>query len=223
MGSKKIQMTGSRFGRLVVLGEEAPYISPGGQRQRRVLAECDCGKTTITVASQLRTGETQSCGCLIREITAKRNFIHGEATRAARCPEHRVWTGMIQRCENPNVNRYHLYGGRGIKVCERWRDSFENFLADMGRRPSADYSIDRIDSNKDYEPGNCEWSNQTDQQNNRRNNHVVSYRGIEMTLSEAVRAAGSIVGRSTCLFRINNGWSIERAVETPTRATSKKT
>jgi hypothetical protein len=136
-------------------------------------------------------------------------------------PEYRVWNAMIERCTKPSTKYFEYYGGRGIKVCDRWlrgdgeRGGFQLFIADMGRRPSAKHSIERINNSKGYEPGNVRWATSIEQANNKSTNRVVTYRHRRMTVAEAVRLAGSLVQRETAICRLNNGWSISEAVETP--------
>jgi hypothetical protein len=151
-----------RFGRLVVLGQ-APRLS----KAIRWHCKCDCGGSTISQGHSLRHGMAQSCGCLAIECTRQRNTTHGHTGSET----YQTWVSMLQRCENPNTVAYHCYGGRGIKVCERWHE-FENFLADMGERPSGK-TIDRY-PNKDgnYEPGNCRWATPKEQAGNRRSNLI---------------------------------------------------
>jgi hypothetical protein len=136
-------------------------------------AQCDCGNRKLTAGEHLRSGAVRSCGCLHKAELAERNAAHGHSVRGNRSRTYGVWAGMKQRCSNPKAIGYANYGGRGIKVCERW-ESFENFLADMGEAPggprgNADHrSIDRIDVEGNYEPGNCRWATQTEQIANRR-------------------------------------------------------
>lgn len=124
---------------------------------------------------------------------------------------------MVARCNNPRSTSYHRYGAQGVVVCERWL-SFEKFLADVGPRPSLRHSLDRYpDFRGNYEPGNVRWATPVEQANNRQGNRLVVYRGKSLTLAEALRLAGSRVGYSTALQRLNKGWSAERIVETPAR------
>lgn len=155
---------GDRFGRLVAVSR-APN-SPGGCVRWHL--SCDCGGSTTSAASNLQRGKSRSCGCLMRELVAERRRTHGRASGDRKTPEYNAWQAMIQRCENQNHAAWKNYGGRGIAVCERWRDSFENFLSDIGERPSDEHSLDRIDNSRGYEPGNCRWATWSTQQRNRR-------------------------------------------------------
>jgi hypothetical protein len=139
---------------------------------------------------------------------------HGQSMKQGRRFGYGIWSGMKSRCENPEVREYPNYGGRGISVCERWSNSFENFIEDMGKRPSRRYSIDRIDNDGNYEPLNCRWATRTQQGQNRSNNVRVLYRGKIMTVREAVDIAGNVVFLATAKWRIRHGWSVETAVET---------
>lgn len=138
-----------------------------GQKHNQYLCRCRCGKETRTCFSHLRRGIVKSCGCLNSERTRLRNLTHGEATPGNRSREHVCWGSMWQRCTNPKTQSYRHYGGRGIVVCDRWK-KFENFLQDMGRKPSPDYSIDRINNDGNYEPSNCRWATKSQQMRNRR-------------------------------------------------------
>jgi hypothetical protein len=129
-------------------------------------------------------------------------------------PEYRHWINMKSRCDNPRTPGFD-YGGRGIKVCARWRDSFQNFFADLGPRPSPSHSVDRIDSNGNYEPSNCRWATPKEQGRNTRTNHLVIVGGREMTLAEAVETAP--VPYNTVLYRLKRGWDLDDALSRPAK------
>jgi len=158
-------ITDQRFGRLTVLGVSHKEQRPGGSRVFwRCI--CDCGQDAVVVSDKLRSGHTSSCGCLGKDRCIETHTKHGHARLGNHSSLYIRWANMRQRCENPNHPRYPDWGGRGIRVCERWQ-SFENFLADMGDCPPG-HTLDRIDVNGNYEPGNCRYASHSEQRLNQR-------------------------------------------------------
>lgn len=211
MSATKTIPAGTRFTRAVVL---YPGIPSGARPQSTSVCLCDCGKTFTAFNYSLKSGNTRSCGCLRAEMTAALKYDHGCAAIGAQTPEYKVWQGLIGRCANPNNPAYNDYGGRGIKVCDRWRD-FKNFLADVGPRPPGT-SIDRFPNNDgNYEPGNTRWATIFEQNNNRRSNKVFTAFGITCSLADHCRRHG--IKWNTVDGRLIQGWSIEAALSTPVR------
>lgn len=204
---KKIELLGQRFGRLVVIGE-AP-------KQKHLVAwvcKCDCGNTTVVPTQSLRRNLSRSCGCLRDETNSLRITKHkGWGTRM-----YYIWQSMIQRCTNPNSKAYKDYGGRGITVCEEWKNDFQSFYDwAMVYGYTDELTIDRIDNNKGYSPDNCRWTTPKEQANNTRQNHYITYNGITKTISQWAEEIQ--IPHTILRGRLRMGWSIERMLTTPSR------
>lgn len=202
---RTLDITGEQYGRLTAI-----RFTRRVGASRYWLFQCACGKYKEAPLAQVRYGRTLSCGCLLdeqRERFGQSNVSH----KMSKTATYKSWSQMIDRCTNDKCRIYPDYGGRGISVCERWR-SFDNFYADMGDRPDQT-SIDRIENNGNYEPGNCKWSTRTDQCNNRRSNKYYKYKGETATIAEFAVRHG--IGKGTLWARVKSGWSIEDAIERP--------
>lgn len=198
-------LTGARFTRLTVTAFD------GTSDRTKWHCRCDCGKTVSVNADALKAGRTKSCGCLQAERRAETHTTHGAWKGGTETTTHRSWRMMMARCYEPSNNRYASYGGMGIKVCEQWKE-FQHFLGDMGERPPG-MTLDRIDSNRDYSKENCRWASQKQQQNNRRNNRLITANGETMTMSQWAERTG--IGCGTIFSRLEIGWSEEKSVTTP--------
>lgn len=196
-------------GRLRQIG--VPFISNKYGALAAVF-QCECGNKTIVTLGNVKR-HTTSCGCFSREQTSKRSIKHGQSSyngkKASRL--HNVWTAMIKRCYGKSNKGFRNYGGRGIEVCEEWRNSFLQFAADMGD-PEDGMSIDRIDNNGNYEPKNCRWATQHQQSINRRTNRRLSHDGVTQTVGEWEKEKG--YRKNLILSRLDRGWSVDKAIET---------
>jgi hypothetical protein len=205
-----LELTGQRFGRLVAL------CSSEERRGGSVMwkCQCDCGTTTIVRASYLTFGKSTSCGCYQKErqkaVVTKHNM--------TKTREYRIWAGIRARCNDENATKWCDYGGRGIKVCDRWSD-FTNFYADMGPRPSPQHSIDRIRSSGDYCPENCRWATPREQHNNRVSTRYLSYAGETLSLADWADKLG--VPYNTLYSRVFKGWTVDRVLNVPVRTRLK--
>lgn len=211
IGVGLINLEGKRFGRWTVLSRS--------QRSTKNMSAywncvCDCGTKRAVPSEGLRSGRSQSCGCRHKEIVGRNSTRHGDA----RTLTYVTWQAIKARCYSPCQPRYPQYGGRGITMCDRWRNDYSAFLQDMGLRPSGAYSIDRIDTNGNYEPGNCRWATRREQARNKRDTRFVEYRGIIMRLIDVYEQFGSEIKYCTFAARLAHGWPIEVALKTPVGA-----
>lgn len=203
-GYKSIINPGDTFNFWVVI-RDAPSRPMKRGSQRYVVCRCRCGLEGERELRSIRTGTSKSCG---RCGTRNPRRTHG----ASHTGEYSSWTAMKQRVTNPKNPRFHRYGGRGIKVCERW-SRFENFLADMGNKPSPAHTIERINGNKDYSPDNCRWATRAEQAQNTSQNRFLTSNGRTLCLAEWARVKGLTF--DTLRGRIRRGWSVERSLATP--------
>lgn len=207
-------MIGKKFHRLLVVAD----AQKRGDGKKWFVCKCDCGNTKEVAGTCLRTGNTKSCGCYNNELRSKngrQNATHGETRGEKRSTEYKLWHTMIQRCEYPKHRSYKNYGAKGISVCERWRSSFENFLQDIGRKPSPKYTIERKDSAGNYGPGNCRWATYSEQARNRSTNKVIKIDGASKCISEWLEISKSGVSKELCHWRMKNGWGAKKAIFTP--------
>lgn len=203
---------GNRYGKLVVVEEAEPLITGSEKKikSRRVKCQCDCGNTKTVLLLNMKQGRTTSCGC----VKASR-VSHGMSDTK----EYGVWVGIKYRCNNPSSPDYYKYGGRGIKVCDRWSDplyGFINFLSDMGERPKdgGDWTIERIDVNKGYEPSNCKWLLREEQLDNRRNVYKWNIDGEVVSLKQLIKKTGIDNLKTTFYGRMSKvGYDREKGVE----------
>lgn len=209
-----VDIIGKCFGKLVVIRR----VDNSRHGKARWLCSCDCGKRTTVVGSDLRNGNTKSCGCLQKEITQRmglKNIKHGyKGTHL-----YSIWCGMIQRCTYSKNISYPNYGGRGIKVCKRWRKSFINFLEDMGECPEG-LQIERKNNNKGYYKSNCRWATLKEQNRNKRDNRWLFHNGKKQCLIDWSKETG--ISPPVILWRLKNGWSIKKTLTTPVRKYKKR-
>lgn len=208
-GAKSRALAGRRFGRLFVLafaGTRGTY--------RYWKCVCDCGNMVLARSCNLKSGNTRSCGCLTKELIASRCITHGESGENKMTPEYKVWRSMKIRCSEKKGKDFRNYTARGIGICERWM-IYENFLADMGRRPSDRHTIDRIDNSLGYFPGNCRWATAKEQGRNKRNNTIIEIDGVRRCISEWAEVAG--INEQTIHSRIRQGLSAKSAILSPVK------
>lgn len=215
--SKLIDLTGQKFGRLTVLNREQDYILPCGQHQALWKCKCDCGKICIIRGLSLRSNHTKSCGCFHDEASGDRTRTHGKSNERL----YIIWRGMKRRCYNINNYDYKYYGGRGINICEEWKNNFKSFYDwSMSHGYREDLTIDRIDTNGNYEPSNCRWATMKEQSNNTRQNHMIEYNGKKQNMKQWAKELD--IKYTTLATRINiNHCDINTAFETPVKNKTK--
>lgn len=201
---KLIDLTGQRFGRLVVI-ERADNSADG---RARWLCGCDCGQSKTVLGEHLKKGRTKSCGCAKSESSSKRFKKHGGRNSKL----YRIWSNMKDRCNNPDCKVYSDYGGRGIKVCKEWIDDFSAFQKwALANGYKEGLTIDRKDNDKGYSPDNCRWTDRKIQGNNKRNCRYITYKGQRKTVAEWSEITG--IPHETLLYRLNHGWETERILK----------
>lgn len=203
--SELIDLTGKKFGRLSVVLRRGSNV----RGNALWLCLCNCGQEKLIPSNQLIGGGTISCGCFNRE----KSTTHGHYKGYVESITHISWHHMIDRCQNNRHPAYRRYGGRGIKVCKRWK-KFEYFLKDMGERPTKDHSIDRINNNKGYSKTNCQWSTYAEQSRNKNNNRLATYRGVTKCIATWAEEFDLDYARLYQRLFVSH-WSIKKALTTP--------
>ena len=213
MGTKFVDLTGQRFGRLVVI-KKAEHQKKG---KTRWLCRCDCGRYTEVITHSLKRGATKSCGCLRQETIYSYNHRLGNRNSERL---YQIWKGMKQRTTDKNATNFKNYGGRGITMCVEWLQDYEKFkqwAIDSGYQDGL--SIERIDNMRGYCPDNCKWADRNEQNNSKRNNRVIEYYGMKRTISQWAKYLH--IGESVLRDRLNRGWTIDKALSTPVRKQKK--
>lgn len=203
-------LTGQKFGKLTVIS------FAGYKNGANWLCKCDCGNYVTVIGKNMRYGKTTSCGCIRTEMLLKKFTKHGDGSLKNTTRLYKIWKNMRSRCYNSNNPNFKYYGGRGIKICEEWYGSYSCFRDwSLSNGYSENLTIDRIDVNGNYEPSNCRWATRKEQSLNTRSNRYIEYNGETKTLSEWSKIFG--LYHKTIAYRLNHGWSVEKALTTPTR------
>lgn len=213
MSNRIIDLSGKRFGKLIAIRINGK-TNAGNYKW---LCSCDCGKETTVSSVSLRSGSIVSCGCHIREVTAKRNLTHGQTKTRL----HRTWSNMKTRCGNKNAINFQNYGGRGISVCDEWKSDFIAFRDwAIANGYSDQLTIDRIDNDGNYSPENCRWITSFEQQSNKRSNRNICIDGKKKTVTEWGRVYK--IPPVAIWARLNRGWNPVAAVKTPSDCRRKR-
>lgn len=192
-----IDITGNTYGEWKVL-----EFVPAEKKGSRWLCECSCGNQRVVYSGHLKNGASKSCGCKMPKGESHVRYKHG----MSETPEFKIWLQMHTRCYNPNAKGWEHYGGKGVYVCDRWKEDFTAFYADMGPRPSPNHSIDRYDIDRGYEPGNCRWATDKEQARNTSRTKWVTYEGKRMSLAEACELSGMNYGYAQERLASGKGW-----------------
>ena len=203
---KKLELKGKRFGKLLVVG----YLGQNKYHKTVWLVRCDCGTEKAVIGSSMTSGSTTSCGCDRDRAVKNLNWKHGGRGST----EYNIWKNMRQRCNNPRNPAYKNYGARGVKICARW-DDFSLFLKDVGKRPTERHTLDRIDNDGNCESGNCRWALRRTQSRNTRRNRRMTYKGKTQVLTDWANELD--IDFYALMWRLDNGWTVERAFTTPSR------
>lgn len=207
-------LSGSRYGSLLVLSFAGWYHTQS-QRYSCWNCQCSCGREKVIRGSDVTSGRIVSCGCHKDSSSKVRLTTHGHCPNKVDTKEHRAWVSMKQRCLNPKDFAYHNYGGRGICIHHDWINSFSSFLSHIGLAPTPEHSLDRIDSNGNYEPGNVRWATRHQQCRNRRTNVILTHDGRSMTMQDWSNETG--IAPQTMRVRLDRGWSHSECVTIPPR------
>lgn len=206
----RIDISGQRFGRLITIKR----LIPSGETRNKWLCQCDCGNKCLATTSDLRRGKTKSCGCLKKELDKNRNKRHGMSNTSL----HKRWRSIKDRCFNSKSKSFKNYGGRGISMCDEWKNSFESFENwALGNGYQENLTIERIDVDGNYEPKNCCWIPLEEQAKNRRTTRLISFNGETYSIREWSKRLG--ISESTLYFRLNSGWDIKDAFTIPVGST----
>lgn len=211
---------GTRFGRLVVAGEAGPATHPSGQSHRRMKCRCDCGVEVAVLLPSLRNGNTKSCGCFSFERRGQTHLTHGQAKKGKQSPNYRMWARVKSRAVTGSTPDSYHWLGRGITMYEPWTNSFEAFddwvTENLGEKPKG-HSLDRINNDGNYEPGNLRWATAKEQSNNRRDNQLIIFNGITRTTAQWAEELG--MNKQTLWGRLfNSNWPVDKALTTPVRS-----
>lgn len=202
---KLLQLSGMKFGRL-----RCVKLDSIKKNKAHWFCICSCGNRVVVLGVHLKNGHTRSCGCLHKESIISRSFKHGHSRVGSKTKTYTTWLSMLDRCRNPKNSHFHNYGGRGIKVCERWK-SFKKFLEDMGEKPSNNFSLERINNDADYCPENCKWILLSDQAKNTSKNKKIIYKEILYpTIMELARKFN--INHNLIYGYLRRGYTIEETM-----------